>query len=74
MKTILTLSALSSCLLLTSCPSPIQGEFRGPITGAIYNEDGVSVDEKTIGSLFDKLGRLAAGESFEDVILDPFTK
>jgi hypothetical protein len=74
MKLILITAAAVSCLFLSSCAGVVQGEFRGPISGAIYDEDGVHVDQTTVANLVSKFTRLISGESVPDVILDPFSK
>lgn len=71
MKTILITSAAISCLFLSSCAGVVQGEFRGPISGALYTEDGVQVDQETVSTLVDKFTRLLGGEKLPDVILTP---
>jgi hypothetical protein len=70
-KTILILSASIGCLLLSSCAGVVQGEFRGPISGLKYTEEGVKVDQTTITSLVGKFTRLLGGESAKTIILDP---
>jgi hypothetical protein len=74
MRITLILSAIACCLTLTSCPGVVQGEFRGPISGAVYDENGVHVDQTTVSNLVSKFTRLLNGESVPDVILDPFSK
>ena len=71
MKVILVLSAAIGCLLLSSCAGVVKGEFRGPISGALYTEDGVKVDDLTINNLVSKFTRLLGGERLPDVILTP---
>ena len=71
MKTLLITSAAAGCILLTSCAGVVQGEFRGPISGAVYDEDGVHVDQKTVSNLVSKFTRLLGGEKLPDVILTP---
>ena len=72
MKTLLITSAsIGCCLMLTSCPSAVQGEFRGPISGALYTEDGIKVDDKTVSNLVSKFTRLLGGERLPDIILTP---
>jgi hypothetical protein len=71
MKALLITSAAISCLLFTSCAGVVQGEFRGPISGAVYDEDGVHVDQKTVSNLVSKFTRLLGGEKLPDVILTP---
>ena len=71
MKTLLITSAAISCLFLSSCAGVVQGEFRGPISGALYTEDGVQVDGKTVSNLVSKFTRLLGGERLPDVILTP---
>ena len=71
MKTLLITAALMSCLLLTSCPSAIQGDIRGPITGALYTKGGVKIDQETVDSAVVKARRLKSGERFDSIILNP---
>jgi hypothetical protein len=71
MKTLLITSAAVGCLFISSCAGVVQGEFRGPISGALYTEDGVKVDDKTISNLVSKFSRLLGGESLPDIILTP---
>ena len=74
MKALFIITASIGCLFLSSCAGVVEGEFRSPFTGAVYDEDGVHVDQKTFGTLASKLTRLMAGENASDVILDPFSK
>jgi len=71
MKTLLITSASISCLFLASCAGVVQGEFRGPISGALYTEDGIKVDDKTVSNLVSKFTRLLGGERLPDIILTP---
>ena len=71
MKAVLILSASACCLLLTSCAGVVQGEFRGPISGLKYSEEGVKVDQTTVTGLVDKFTRLASGESARTILLTP---
>ena len=71
MKTLLITSAAISCLFLSSCAGVVQGEFRGPISGALYTEDGIKVDDKTVSNLVSKFTRLLGGERLPNVILTP---
>jgi len=71
MRTLLILSAAVGCLFLSSCAGVVQGEFRGPISGALYTEDGIKVDDKTISNLVSKFSRLLGGERLPDIILTP---
>lgn len=63
-----------TCASLSSCAGVLSSEVRSPITGVVYDEDGPHIDNKTVSILFGKITRLVAGEGFDDVILDPFTK
>ena len=74
MKTLLITSIAIGCIILSSCAGVINGEFRGPISGAVYDENGVHVDQKTVSNLVSKFTRLISGESVPDVILDPCAK
>ena len=74
MKQFLIVAASIACLFLSSCAGIVEGDFRDPFTGAIYNESGVKVDKKTIRTISDKIARLIAGEDVSNVILDPFSK
>ena len=71
MRITLILSSIACCLTLTSCPGVVQGEFRGPISGALYTEEGVKVDDETISNLVSKFSRLLGGERLPDIILTP---
>ena len=64
----------AACLSLSSCAGVIKGTFRGPISGAVYDENGVHVDQSTISNLVGKFTRLLTGEDPGSVILDPFSK
>ena len=74
MKQLLIVAASIACLFLSSCAGVVEGEFRSPFTGAIYNESGVKVDKKAISTIADKIARIIAGEDVSNVILDPFSK
>lgn len=71
MKVILILSSAIGCMFLSSCAGVVQGEFRGPISGVKYTEDGVQVDQQTIKGLVSKFTRLLGGEDVKTIILDP---
>ena len=74
MKTLLITSTAIGCIILSSCAGVIEGTYRGPISGAVYDENGVSIDQKTISSAIEKITHLISGGGFEEVILDPFAK
>ena len=74
MKQFLIVAASIACLFLSSCAGIVEGDFRDPFTGAIYNESGIQADQKTFTTLFSKITRLIAGEDVSNVILDPFSK
>ena len=74
MKTLLITSTAIGFILLSSCAGVIEGTYRGPISGAVYDENGISVDQKTVANLVNKFTRLMSGESASSIILDPFAK
>ena len=58
-------------LSLTSCAKFMQGTARGQLSGALYTEDGLKVDQTTLNTFASKFSRLVMGEDTKDVILDP---
>ena len=58
-------------LLLSSCGLQVDGEFRGPITGALYTSDGIFLDEFTLINAVDKGARIVSGEELKSIILPP---
>tara|TARA_R110000851_G_C12704862_1_gene526540 strand:- start:243 stop:464 length:222 start_codon:yes stop_codon:yes gene_type:complete len=71
MKLILTLSASVCFLLLSSCVGGVEGQFRSPFSGIVYDENGANVDDKTLRTLFGKIGRVVSGDNIREIILDP---